>query len=73
MVKKVISTAGTPLITSDDNKRAIATCVLGVACYELTKTTEDEFEMTHRGIVGREEDAQAWLDGLTPKRLIKVW
>ena len=47
--------------------------VFGVACYEhVGKDENGDDQYRHCGIVGTEEDAEKWLMGSTPEKLIRI-
>jgi hypothetical protein len=51
--------------------RAVAEVPFGIACYQRADVGKSVY--THCGVVGTPEDAQRWLEGEQPERLVKVF
>ena len=58
---------------SKDHKRYVKEAIFGFACYELLSEDKEGFNFIHRGVVGTHADANRWLRGEHPKKLVRCY
>lgn len=61
------------LVFNADRSRACAIAPFGIACYVRTAVADEHVTYEHRGVVETQEEAEQWLRGETPEKLIRIF
>ena len=58
---------------SSDGSRGIQPALFGFACFERVSDDGSALTMVHRGLVATRTEADEWLSGGRPKRMVGVY